>query len=177
MSRTARRLIFGAIVAMLALSTAVPAVAGQAVERPFKGSETGTVVIDPDCVDFFAGCALDTSSTGTAAHQGRTTSTSSGVIRLIPGESCLLLDGTPGALPFRSSGTYTSVAADGSTISGTYENQGCAEFGTNIGTAIVGTQTITSGTGRFSGAAGQTVTSGRGFGAVFELSWRGTLTY
>lgn len=175
MVRMATSTRVGVFLAVLMVVTVLPAIAGAEADQYYTGSEVGTAVIDPNCVDFFAGCSITTSASGRAAYIGHTTSTSKGRIRLFA-EPCLLLDRVTVGLVFRSFGTFTMVGADGSTISGTYENTGCAGDET-IGSAINGSQTIKRGTGQFAGATGQTVTSGEGHGSTFTLRWIGTISY
>lgn len=166
------------LVAALLLTAAMPAAGGVDVERPYKGNETGVVnVVIPE--GSLVG-VVTTESTGNSSHLGRTTSMSSGVIEILfPFVSCLLLDETTQGVVFRTSGEYTTYAANGDTIYGEFENQGCVSFEAppGVGTAINGTQTILGGTGRFDGAMGSTTTAGVGIGDDFELSWVGTLTY
>lgn len=74
-----------------------------------------------------------------------------------------------------------SHAANGDTLTGEFENSGCASLDpatADIGTTpLNGTQTITGGAGRFAGASGSATTSGFGVGPDYELTWEGTLTY
>lgn len=174
-----RILVFGLAVGMM-IAMAVPALAGQQVERPYTAREVGTFAADPDCEDFFGeGCDFDTASTGTTTHLGKTSVVSEGIIKLFF-EECFLLDGETAGIVFRSSGTATFTAANGDQLFATFENEGCTNpdpATAAIGSAIEGSQTITGGTGRFEGATGSTTTFGHGFGDDFDLVATGTLTY
>ena len=178
-----RRILALAMVAGLWVTVAVPASAGTSVERPYKGTEVGTstVFFDDTCV--FASdsvtCVVTTVSNATITHAGKSAVTSEGEITIFFFEGCTLLDGeTPGSV-FRASGTSEIVAANGDRIFGTYENQGCVGSpGTEtIGTALIGSQTITGGTGRFEAATGSTTVDAVSFGDAFELFIEGTITY
>jgi hypothetical protein len=175
MSRLARALTFGLLVVAMAMATAAPASAGKRVERPYKGQEQVVLTLEPTC-DFTGPCDFTTvSAGGTSSHLGKTSTTSKGVVELTGG--CILLDGTSPGAAFKTSGTFITVAANGSTLLGTFENAGCTGLTPDtaaIPGGITGTQTIIGGTGRFEGASGSTVTFGDGLG---PLHWTGTLTY
>lgn len=178
-----RRILALAIASVLWLAVAVPASAGPDVERPYKGTEIGTstVFFDDTCEpgSGTVTCVVTTVSTARITHVGKAAVTSEGEITIFFAEVCTLLDGvTPGSV-FRATGTSEIVAANGDRIFGTYENEGCAgPPGTeNIGTALVGSQTITGGTGRFAGATGSTTVDAVAVDDAFELFFEGTITY
>ena len=175
-----RRILALAIVGVLWVAVAVPASAGSDVERPYKGTEIGTTTVffDDTCVPGPVTCVVTTESTAKITHVGKAAVTSEGEITIFFAEGCTLLDGvTPGAV-FRAKGTSEIVAANGDRLFGTYENQGCAgPPGGDIGTALVGSQTITGGTGRFAGATGSTTVDAVAVDDAFELHFEGTITY
>ncbi|MBT8241987.1 MAG: hypothetical protein HKN94_10975 [Acidimicrobiales bacterium] len=174
MKRITSALTVGLLAIAMVAATASPVSAGNQAERPYKGQEQVFLSLDPSC-DFTGPCGFTTDSAGTSSHLGKTTGTSTGIVSLTG--PCTLLDGvTPGAA-FSTSGEYIITAANGDTLSGIFENSGCAGLapGTEmIPGGIAGTQTIIGGTGRFEGASGSTVTFGDGIG---PLHWVGTLTY
>lgn len=178
-----RRILVLAIAAGLCVALAVPALAATAVERPYKGTEVGTssVVFDENCVfgPVSVTCPVTTVSTANITHAGKSDVTSEGLITIFFFEECTLLDGETLGSVFRASGVSEIIAANGDRIFGTYENEGCAgpEGTEGIGTALVGSQTITGGTGRFEGATGSTTVDAVAFGDIFELAFKGTITY
>lgn len=180
-----RSLFVLAITASLCAALAPPASAGSTVERPHKGTEVGTssVVIDETCVldpdAFTLTCSVTTASTVRATHLGRSAVTTEGSITLFLLETCTLLDGQTVGTVFRANGISETVTASGDRVFGSYENEGCAgpEGTESIGTALVGSQAITGGTGRFEGATGSTTVDAKAFGDVFELAFEGTITY
>lgn len=166
----------------LGLGLTGPASADQAVERPYKGTERGLSTVDFGACEGGEGtltCAVSTVSTANITHVGRADVTSEGRITLFFTEPCLLLDGVTSGLVFRSTGAAEIIAANGDSIYETYSNQGCAQLddGEPIGTALVGSQQITGGTGRFEGATGSTTVDAVAFGDFFDLSFQGTITY
>lgn len=177
-----RRILALAIAAGLWVAVAVPASAGHEVERPYKGTEIGTstVFFDDTCVPGpgTVTCVVTTVSTAKITHVGKSAVTSEGEITIFFLEECTLLDGETFGSVFRANGTSEIVAANGDRIFGTYENQGCAgPPGGDIGTALVGSQTITGGTGRFAGATGSTTVDAVAVDDAFELDFVGTITY
>jgi len=170
MSQMWKILSFGLLIVATVAAVAAPAGAKNQVERPYKGSEQVAVTIDM-CNEFFV-CRVTTESAGTSSHLGKTSSTSDGYITFTG--FCTLSDGSMFGSAFMATGFFTTTAANGDMIYGTYENAGCADGEGVIPGAIDGTQTILGGTGRFTGATGSTVTSGDNVG---PLSWAGTLTY
>lgn len=175
MKRLTKVLSFGALVAAMIAATALPASAGNQVTRPYKGNEQVVLIVDDAC-DFSGPCSFTTfSDGGTSSHLGKTFTTSEGILQLTGG--CLLLDGVSFGAAFSTSGTFTTRAANGDLLFGTFENSGCAGLTPDtagIPGGIAGTQEIVGGTGRFEGATGNTVTFGDGIG---PLHWVGTLTY
>lgn len=187
--RSARRLAGVAVASgamivatgLISTAEAVPAANGKQVERPYRAFEAGTVQIDLGNCSFQGEgltCPVSTQSSGKAKHLGKITVSSEGSLTLT-GAECILLDGTTPGQAFKGSGEFVAIAANGDELHGTYENTGCAEGGTppTIGTGLVGSQTITGGTGRFANATGSTTTQGSALGADFDLTANGTISY
>lgn len=153
MSKQHIRLMLVLAVAIALLASAIPAVAGQSVERPFKESLTGHLigmVYAPNMIDgdTFDGRCSEPSQwistmegTGQVSHLGKVTWTT---------EHCFqLFAGTFG------DAELVITAANGDKLYGTYNGVMTGE------TTFIETMVITGGTGRFVGASG----------AVAETGW------
>lgn len=123
-------------------------------------------------------CDNTTTSSGNVKHLGKVTTTSSGTSGIDFGvPPCELEDGSDGVV-VHNEGTGVVVAANGDELYLAFENTGCADLsGTGVAGSLVGSQTITGGTGRFDGASGQTVSNGTAAGDGFTLVAIGTITY
>ena len=173
MRRMTRTLLVGLLVVALAPVTAAPAAAENQVDRPYKGRTAATVAEDGPCLDIFAGCDFTTSGTGNFAHMGQVVETGE-FTGMLTFEVCPLLNGNEGLLFTISAGTFTTVAADGSTVSGTFDTPVCIGDGPS---AVIGSRTITGGTGRFAGATGEATASGVSTPISTELSFDGRIEY
>lgn len=165
-----RLLLVGAAALTVALATG-PALAGPGgSDRPFKGTAAGTTTL----VGFTPPSTFSSSSTGTmiATHLGLGTYTISATQTWSGGCAAV-------------AGTFTFVAANGATLTGTLSGTTCEQApfdDTTYGSAL--TATITGGTGRLAGATGTlavTGTSTRPNGLTPVLSdvstLVGTITY
>ncbi len=176
MKRLQRRLVLGLLVLALTALSALPALAGNQVERPFKGTSIVTLTVDPECnlpVEFV--CSFTTTDVGNASHLGKIVTFSEGEIALTG--PCVLSDGTSQGVGFQTGGTFNHTAANGDMIMGTFENEGCVGLTpetASIPGRINGSQEITGGTGRFADASGETITFSD---AIGPFNWRGTITY
>lgn len=146
MARTHTRSAMIVLVVVILMATAVPAFAGQRIERPIREDMTGyTVGIEysptfPNGDTFGGRCSepsqwISTSSgTGVMSHLGRVTWTT---------EHCFqLFAGTFG------DAEVVTTAANGDRLFGTYDGMMTSD------TTFAETVVITGGTGRFSGATG-----------------------
>jgi hypothetical protein len=165
------------IVAMVAFAAA-PALAGGKGERPYKGLEHGSVVVDfAGCVErpgtggAVVDCPFTTDSTANFTHLGKTTGTSTGIATLDFGNPC---EGE-GSATVTNVGSGVFTAANGDELWLDFENTLC--FGPSE-SALTGTQTITGGTGRFAGATGSAVLSGTSFDdSTYDIRPAGTIGY
>ena len=159
------------VVAMLAI--AVPAFAGQSVERPIREQLSGYVVgieyapnFPAHAGDTFGGrCSVPSqwistmSGTGTISHLGTVSWTTEHCFQLFAGTF--------------SDADLVITAANGDKLYGTYDGVMTGE------TTYVETMVITGGTGRFAGATG-TVDESGWFDPVtgyMEVTGLGTITY
>ncbi len=184
MKRIKETLPVGLLVVALATLTAAPAAASDHVERPHKGTDVGTVVLQPiencDATGFpvFV-CEFTTTGTGNHTHLGKVATSSTGLATFnIFAPPCELLDGSNIGLVVENAGTFVFVAANGDEVSGTFENTVCAgPPGSGLAGGLAGTQTITGGTGRFEGATGNVDTIGTGVDDTFNLTFNGAIEY
>lgn len=126
----------------LAVVLWVPVQAFAGAEVPFRGSDVGTFTITPGGVCAPGWFQVDITGSGTATHVGRNTYTA---VECFDGASAY-------------AGDFTLVAADGDTLSGTYDGEVVAIVGT-LGSYEQDAE-IEGGTGRFAGASGSFEVSG-----------------
>lgn len=166
-------------VAVLVLATPATATHGQSGEQlPFRGTSAGALSDQEFAPGFpverstFDGrCSVPSDFVVSWDYTGRVTGLGS---LTIEATHCSQLDLAAGVGTF-GDGVWTAVAANGDTVTATYEN-GVTWFlpdGTATYTAEL---TITGGTGRFAGATGQVA----GSGTVLELDvtvtpWKATV--
>ena len=137
----------GSLGAVLLLTASLAGPAAADARRPMHGSYTiGVVPVEQRCgpdaltIGFEGG--------GIATHLGRMDGT---------GSNCTTFDLATDAVPIWG-GLATFVAADGSSITATYEG---AQHAPVEGTAsVASTFTVVSGTGRFDGATGSWTSAG-----------------
>jgi hypothetical protein len=136
----------GSLAAALVLAAlAGPVAADEA--RPMQGSyAVGVTPVQQRCGP--NALTIGFEGDGIATHLGRMEGT---------GSNCTSFELTTGAVPIWD-GTATFVAADGSSISTTYEGAQAAPVEGRATTAT--TFTVVSGTGRFEGATGSWTSSG-----------------
>lgn len=181
MRRNYRSLPLTLLTLALVAASAAPAIAGRPVERPYKSTETGTVVVDLAACDDsgfpIVVCPNTTSGSSNTTHLGLTATTSAGTSSLDLTAACELFDGTFG-VESHNVGTGVFVAANGDEVHVAFQNTGCADLsGAGAAGPLEGTQTFTGGTGRFAGASGNTVVTGVGQGDTFFLEAVGTISY
>jgi len=182
MKRTYKSLPLALLTLALVAVSAAPAGATNQVERPYKSTEAGFVMVDlAGCDDSgfpLVVCPNTTTGTSNTTHLGKTTTTSSGFSTLDFGAGPCQLDGGVEGVVTYNFGVGTFEAANGDTVVVSFENTGCADLlGSGAAGPLVGTQTVIGGTGRFAGATGSTVVTGVGQGDTFYLEAVGTITY
>lgn len=132
------------LIVVLLLSLAMPALA--ATERPFRGSFMGVAgFVEPRCG---SDVTLGFAAIGTASHLGRIEGQAS---------NCSNPSFPVTAVDVRD-GHVTLVAADGSTVTASYEGRQEAPVDGVAAYSI--TMTVVGGTGRFEGASGSWAASG-----------------
>ena len=131
----------GSLVAVMLLVAVTAASASAGDQRPMKGSYTIAVVpVEQRCGP--NALAIGFEGVGIATHLGRMEGT---------GSNCTSFNLTTDAVPIWD-GLATFVAADGSSITMTYE--GAQDAPVNGVASAANTFTVISGTGRFEGASG-----------------------
>ena len=130
---------------LMALSLSTSAFAGD--QRPMAGHFTVAVVpVEQRCGP--NALTIGFEGTGNATHLGRMTGTGSNCTELSLGTGAVAIWG----------GTATFVAADGSSVTVTYE--GAQEAPVAGAATAITENTVVSGTGRFAGADGSWTTTG-----------------
>ena len=137
----------GSLGAVLLLTAALAGPVAAAEQRPMHGAYSiGVVPVEQRCGPNALTIAFE--GAGIATHLGRI----DGI-----GSNCTTFDlGTDGVAIW--DGLATFVAADGSSISTTYE--GAQDAPVDGRAAVASTFTVVSGTGRFEGASGSWTSSG-----------------
>ena len=136
-----------AVAACLTLVLPVTTWSAGRSSRPFKASIHGFAAPTPT-----GPCQLANAETAVAqvTHLGRSTMESFEIVEL-----CANPDGA------EITGRFTMTAANGDTVSGTYDTLGHLDFAASEVT-FAGQFTITGGTGRFAGASGGGAIEGSG---------------
>ena len=183
MKRISRTLLFSALaLAMLAVAAPPSGAAGngKAVERPYKTTGTGTLVVQPpeECdISAFpiVSCTFETSGTVIGTHVGTATTASTGVVTLDFAAPCEGRGGVPG-VELRPVSDGEVVAADGSELWTHSEALGCF-VDVDTGFDLVNVGTFVGGTGRFEGATGTTSIVSSTTDGITVSTTSGTLTY
>jgi len=137
----------GSLGAVLLLTAALAGPVAADEPRPMHGAYTiGVVPVEQRCGP--NALTIGFEGVGIATHLGRMEGT---------GSNCTSFDLTTNAVPIWD-GVATFVAADGSSISTTYDGAQDAPVDGRASTAT--TFTVVSGTGRFEGATGSWTSSG-----------------
>lgn len=144
-TRTRRTL--GGLGVVLLLVTALAGPVAAEERRPMQGGYTvGVVPVEQRCGP--DALTIGFAGVGIATHLGRIEGT---------GSNCTTFDLATSAVPI-SEGLATFVAADGSSISMSYE--GAQEAPVDGRAAVTSTFVVISGTGRFDGATGSWASTG-----------------
>jgi hypothetical protein len=141
-----RRRALGSLGAVLMLAAAMAPAVAAGEQRPIKGSYTIAVVpVEQRCGP--NALTIGFEGVGVATHLGRMEGT---------GSNCTTFNLTTDAVPIWD-GLATFVAADGSSISMTYE--GAQDAPVDGQATAANTFTVVSGTGRFADASGSWTSS------------------